>query len=144
MKFGIVVFFIMFYSVLASQEIGSIEKGEHFVKLYKSDNLYSFKYSDIKPKSLKKEYSFSFSNKQHFYSILINGFNNAKGHQIILKTANDTIVKLNYKNIKGELLLFVYQNNLIEKSSGRSTFFSKAQIIELFEGENLRIEVSQN
>jgi hypothetical protein len=133
MKFGVLVFFMLFSLVAISQEIGSVEEDGHFVKLYKSDNLFSFKYSDIKSESFKKEHSFSFSNKQHFYALLIDGFNNNSSHQIILKIANDTIVKLNYKKVKGELLLYVYQNNLIENTSGRRTFFSKAQIMKLFE-----------
>ncbi|MEX1383436.1 hypothetical protein [Lutibacter sp.] len=82
--------------------------------------------------NFKKEFVFSFTDKNNFYSILINGFNNTKGHQIILQTSNDTIVKLNYKKVKGELMLYVYQNNLNSKTSGRSTFFTKKQFIELF------------
>jgi hypothetical protein len=123
---------MFFSSVVLSQEIGSIHEGGHFIKLHKLDNLFSFTYSDAETINFKKEHSFSFSDKNNFYSILIDGFKNSKSHQIILQIGNDTIVKLNYKKNKGELLLYVYQNNLKSKISGRSTFFTKKQITNLF------------
>ena len=132
MKFCVLVFFLFFSSAIFCQEIGSVEESGHFIKLHKFNDIFSFKYSDAESVNFKKEFSFTFTGKNDFYSILIDGFENNKSHQIILQTSNDTIVKLNYRKVKGELLLYVYQNNLNSKTTGRSTFFSKKQIVELF------------
>ena len=132
MRIEFLVIFFMFSSVVVGQEIGSVKNGNHFIKLLKSDNLYHFIYSDIKSGKLNSEKSFHFSNKETVYSILMNGFNTKKNRQIIVKTSNDTIVKFNFKKIKGKLMLYVYQNNLNNNSFGTSSFFNKKQITELF------------
>ncbi len=126
------LFFLMFSSVVVGQEIGSVKQGNHYIKLLKANNLYSFVYSDIKSKNQNSEKAFHFHNKETVYSILMNGFDAKKNRQIIVKTSNDTIVKFNFKKIKGELMLFVYQNNLNSNTFGTSTFFSKKQITKLF------------
>jgi len=132
MKYSVLAFFMFFSSVMLCQEIGSIEEGKHFIKLNKLDNVFLIRYSDVESQNFENEHSFSFADKNNFYSIIINGFKNSKSHQIILQTGNDTIVKLNYKVVKNELMLYVYQNNLKKSTTGRSTFFSKKQIINLF------------
>lgn len=132
MKIRFLLGFLMFSSLIFGQEIGSVKRGGHYMKLLKTNDLYSFVYSDIKVKSPNNENTFQFHNKESVYSILMNGFNTKKNRQIIVKTSNDTIVKFNFKKIKGEVLLYVYQNNLNSNSFGTSTFFSKKQITELF------------
>ena len=128
---------LLFSSVVLGQEIGNIKSGNHFIKLLKNENLFSLVYSDVKPGNLNFENSFYFSNKETIYNIIIDGFLKTKDHQIIVQTNKDTIVKFNYKRIRGEYLLFVYQNNLIKKTYGRSSFFSKDQISKLF-GKHLK------
>jgi hypothetical protein len=132
MKIKFLVIFLMFSSVVVGQEIGNVNRGSHFIKLLKSDNLYHFIYSDIKSQKLNSENSFHFTNKETVYSILMNGFNTEKNHQVIVQANNDTIVKFNFKKIKGELMLYVYQNNLNTNTFGTSTFFTKKQITKLF------------
>lgn len=132
MKIKFLVVFLLISSVVVSQEIGRVNEGSDFIKLLKTDNLYSLIYSDINFEKLHAENSFHFTNKEKVYLILMNGFNKERNHQIILQTNNDTIVKFNFKKIKGELMVFVYQNNLKLNTFGMSTFFSKKQIDRLF------------
>ena len=134
MRFKLLIFFLLFYSVTFCQEIGNVKVGNHFVKLLKIDNLFSLVYSDVKSESFNEEKSFNFPNKETIYSILINGFNRNKGHQVIIQTNKDTIVKFNFKKFDGEYMLYVYQNNLGNNTFGRSAFFTKNQIIKLFGG----------
>ena len=96
--------------------------------------MFSLVYSDVKSESFNEEKSFNFPNKETIYSILINGFNRNKGHQVIIQTNKDTIVKFNFKKFDGEYMLYVYQNNLGNNTFGRSAFFTKNQIIKLFGG----------
>lgn len=132
MKIKLLVVFLLISSVVISQEIGSISEGNHFMKLRKTNNLFSLVYSEVKSGSLYSENSFYFNNRETLYSILMDGFTTKSDHQVILQTSNDTIVKLNFKKINGELMLYVYQNNLKSNTFGMSTFFSKKQIASLF------------
>ncbi|UMB52650.1 hypothetical protein MKD41_09910 [Lutibacter sp. A64] len=134
MRLKFLIPFLLFYSVTFCQEIGNVKVGTHFVKLLKIDNLFSLVYSDVKSVTATQEKSFNFPNKETIYSILINGFNRNKGHQIIVQTNKDTIVKFNFKKLNGEYMLYVYQNNLNSNTFGRSAFFTKNQIIQLFGG----------
>ncbi|REE83286.1 hypothetical protein BX611_0574 [Lutibacter oceani] len=132
MKYKFLVILLFFSSIVFSQEIGCIKAKNHFIKLLKKDNLFSLVYSDVISEKSNSENSFHFSNEETIFNIINDGFKNKKDHQIIVQTNKDTIVKFNYKRIRGELLLYVYQNNLTNNTFGRSTFYSKKQISTLF------------
>lgn len=132
MKYKFLVILLFFSSIVFSQEIGCIKAKNHFIKLLKKDNLFSLVYSDVISKKSNSENSFHFSNEETIFNIINDGFKNKNDHQIIVQTNKDTIVKFNYKRIRGELLLYVYQNNLTNNTFGRSTFYSKKQISTLF------------
>ncbi len=131
MRYYIFFYFILITSFIFGQEIGYVKKGNHSIKLLKSNNLFVCVYSDVNATAFNKENSFNFSNKNTIYEIMMNGFNN-KDHQIFVQTNKDTIVKFEYKRIKGEWMLKIKQNNLDTKTIGMSTFFNKEQIVELF------------
>ena len=76
---------------------------------------------------------FLFPKIESVYNIIIEGFNNNKDHLVIVKAINDTIIKLEYKRLKGVKMVKIKQNNLQTKSFGVSSFFSKEDMITLFE-----------
>ena len=131
MRYYIFFYFILITSFIFGQEIGHVKKGNHSIKLLKSNNLFVCVYSDVNATAFNKVNSFNFSNKNTIYEIMMDGFNN-KDHQIFVQTNKDTIVKFEYKRIKGEWMLKIKQNNLDTKTIGISTFFNKEQIVELF------------
>lgn len=132
MNIKIVLLFLLISSSIFSQEIGRVKNGSHSIKLFKSDSLFSCTYSDVNSKTFKKETSFNFPNKETVYRILMNGFKHKSDHQVIVQTSNDTIVKFEFKNVRGKKMLKIKQNNLLSKTFGTSIFFTKDEIIQLF------------
>jgi len=132
MRILISLIFLLFSLSVFSQEIGSAKNGNHSIKLLKSNNVFSFVYSDANSKIVNDEKSFHFSNLDTMYLIVKNGFEHQKDHQVILQTNVDTIVKFNFKKIKGEKMLMIRQNNLSDKNSSTSTFFTQDEIEKLF------------
>jgi len=124
---------LLFLTTLSfGQSMGEIKKGEHSIKLLKAQNSYSLIYSDVNYETSKIEHCINFSIKESLYKIIMDGFKNVNNHQIIVKTANDTIVKLEYKTIKGKQLLKIKQNNLSVNTFGTSTFFTENEMQTLF------------
>lgn len=132
MQIKLTLFFILVTASIFGQEIGSVKNGKHSVKLLKSENLFSWVYSDINSKTLHIEKSFNFPNKETIYNIIIEGFEKNANHQIIVQTDQDTVVKFEYKKIQGEMLLNINHNNLSNKTAGTSTSLSRQQMIALF------------
>jgi len=132
MQLKILIYFFLISSTLLGQEIGSIKNGNHSIKLLKSNNLFSCVYSDVSSVDFKKEKSFSFPNINTIYTIVMDGFKHHKDHQVIVQTSNDTIVKFEFKMIKGKNMLKIKQNNLDSKTFGTSTYFTKKEIVKLF------------
>ena len=124
--------FLLFASSIFSQEVGSIKKGNHSIELLKLKNTYSMVYSDVNSTSDLLENTIQFSIKETVYEIIMNGFDADEDHQIILKTTNDTIVKFEFRAIKGERMLKIRQNNLGVNTFGTSTFFTKSEMKILF------------
>ena len=132
MQLKILIYFFFISSTLLGQEIGSIQNGNHSIKLLKANNIFSCVYSDVNSVDFKKEKSFSFPNINTIYTIVMDGFKHHKDHQVIVQTSNDTIVKFEFKMIKGENMLKIKQNNLDTKTFGTSTYFTKKEIMKLF------------
>ena len=132
MQLKILIYFFLISSTLLGQEIGSIKNGNDSIKLLKSNNLFSCVYSDVSSVDFKKEKSFSFPNINTIYTIVMDGFKHHKDHQVIVQTSNDTIVKFEFKMIKGKNMLKIKQNNLDSKTFGTSTYFTKKEIVKLF------------
>lgn len=84
---------------MAGQEIGHIKKDNHFIKLNKTKTEFCLIYSDMNSNDLIHKNSFSFSNKETIYKIIMDGFKNNNNHQIYIKVSNETIVKLKYIKI---------------------------------------------
>ena len=124
--------FLLFASSIVAQEVGSIKKGSHSIELFKLKNTYSMVYSDVNSKSDFSENTIHFSIKETVYKIIMNGFDADLAHQIILKTANDTIVKFEFRDVKGQRMLKIKQNNLAVNTFGTSTFFTKYEMQTLF------------
>ena len=124
--------FLLLAGSIFSQEVGSIKKGNHSIELLKLKNTYSMVYSDVNSTSDLLENTIHFSIKDTVYEIIMNGFGSDLVHQIILKTSNDTIVKLEFRDIKGERMLKIKQNNLAVNTFGTSIFFTKAEMMTLF------------
>jgi hypothetical protein len=129
MKFFFVMLFFFISSTVFSQEVGSIIKEQYSIKLFKTVSNYSLTYSDI---STKNENTIHFQNKETVYNILMNGFKSSTNHLVIIKTANDTIVNLEFINTLGKKMLKIRQNNLSTNTSGTSSFFSIDEIITVF------------
>lgn len=129
-KFLMICILISFSSF--GQEIGSIRNGNHTIKLLKSDNLFSFVYSDINSNKPNNEKSFHFPNIDTIYTIVMDGFNYSKNHQIIVQTSSDTIVKFEFKKIRGKKMLMIKQNNLANKTFSTSSLFTQDEIKKLF------------
>ncbi|NOR27777.1 MAG: hypothetical protein GQ540_04525 [Lutibacter sp.] len=127
------IFFFLISSTILGQEIGSVKNGNHSIKLYKSNNLFSFVYSDVNSKAFYTEKSFNFPNIDTMYAIVMDGFNHHKDHQVIVQTNVDTIVKFEFKKVNGKKMLMIRQNSLVSKIVGRSTFFTEDEIVKLFE-----------
>jgi hypothetical protein len=131
MRVVIFMGFLLVSLSISGQEIGHIKNGNHSIKLLKSNNIFACVYSDINKLATIAEKSFNFYDKQAVYEIIMGGFND-KDHQIFVQTNKDTIIKFEYKRVKGEWMLKIRQSNLDSKTIGISTFFNKAQITELF------------
>ncbi|MCF6280439.1 MAG: hypothetical protein L3J14_08845 [Flavobacteriaceae bacterium] len=120
-------------SSILSQEIGKVTTGNHSVSLLKSNNSYICMYSDINSESAKTiDKSFYFPNKETIYNIIMYGFENKNNRQIFVQTNESTIIKFEYKRIKGQLLLRINHNNLENNVIGSSTYLTKKQIKKLF------------
>ncbi len=132
MKINLTLFLILLTASIFGQEIGHVKNGKHSVKLLKSENLFSWVYSDVNSKTALAEKSFYFPNKETIYNMIIEGFEKKNNHQIIVQTDQDTVVKFEYKMIKGEMLLNINHNNLNNKIAGTSTSLSREQLISLF------------
>lgn len=132
MKIKLTLFLILMTSSIFGQEIGHVKNGRHSVRLLKSENLFSWVYSDVNSGTEHIEKSFNFPNKETVYNIIIEGFEKINNHQIIVQTDQDTVVKFEYKKIKGEMLLNINHNNLNSKTAGTSTSLSRKQLIALF------------
>lgn len=132
MKIRLTLFLILMTASIFGQEIGSVKNGKHSVKLLKSENLFSWVYSDVNSKTIHAEKSFNFPNKETIYNMIIEGFENNNNHQIIVQTDQDTVVKFEYKKIRGQMLLNINHNNLSNKTAGTSTSLNRQQMMALF------------
>ena len=127
----LLIFFMVSLSV-NGQEIGSVQRGKHSVKILKNNDLFSFVYSDVNSNSQNTLNSFLFIDKSSLYSLLMDGFESENDHQMIVQMIQDTIVKFEFKNINGRQLLKIKQNNLSTQTFGTSIFFTKDEILQLF------------
>ena len=132
MLIRVFVFFLIISTSVIGQEIGSVYNGKHSIKLLKSNDLYTFYYSDINSKNHITEKSFDFQDKEEVYKIIMDGFENKKQYQIFVQTDTDIVVKFEYVKIKGIRLLKIKHNNLNTKTTGISTFINREQIDILF------------
>lgn len=132
MQIKLTLFLILMTASIFGQEIGHVKNGKHSVKLLKSENLFSWVYSDVNSKIAHLEKSFNFPNKETIFNMIIEGFEKNNNHQIFVQTDHDTVVKFEYKKIKGEILLNINHHNLSSKIAGTSTSFSRQQMMALF------------
>ncbi|WP_299522210.1 hypothetical protein [uncultured Lutibacter sp.] len=132
MQFKTLIFFLLISASCFSQEIGSAKNGNHSIKLLKSNNLFSFVYSNINSEILNDENSFNFPNINTMLQIVKSGFAYHNDHQVIIQTNKDTIVKFDFKKVKGKKMLMIRQNSLLSEKTSTSTFFTKNEIIGLF------------
>lgn len=132
MQIKMTMFLILMTASIFGQEIGRVNNGEHSVWLLKTENLFSWVYSDINSATAPTEKSFDFPNKETIYNIIMEGFDKKDNHQIIVQTDKDTVVKFQYKKIKGEMLLNINHHNLDNKTGGTSTSLSRQQMTALF------------
>jgi len=130
MKIFVPVLFIFFSVHISSQEIGSVKKDNHSIKLVKTPDSYSLIYSDL---YTTNQNAFQFNFKETVYNIIMDGFEKSSDHQIIVQTNNDTIVKFEFKEIKGQKMLKIKQNNLTVQTFGVSAFYTQKDILRLFE-----------
>ena len=136
MHIKLTLFLILMTASIFGQEIGHVKNGKHSVKLLKSENLFSWVYSDVNSKTIHAEKSFNFPNKETIYNIVIEGFEKNSNHQIIVQTDQDTVVKFEYKKIRGEMRLNINHNNFNNKTAGTSTSLSRQQMTALFGKES--------
>jgi len=134
MKIFVPVLFIFFSVHISSQEIGSVKKANHSIKLVKTSDSYSLIYSDL---YTINQNAFQFNFKETVYNIIMDGFEKNSDHQIIVQTNNDTIVKFEFKKIKGQKMLKIKQNNLTVQTFGVSTFYTQKDILRLFGNSNV-------
>jgi len=132
MQMKIILFFLLISCSIFGQEIGSVKNGKYSTKLLKKDHLFSWVYADVNSRIANVEKSFDFPNKETVYNMIIDGFEIKNNHQIIVQTDQDTIVKFEYKKIKGEVRLNINHNNLNSKIAGTSTSLNMEQLRTLF------------
>lgn len=132
MQMKIILFFLLISYSIFGQEIGSVKNGKYSVKLLKKDHLFSWVYADVNSRTWHAEKSFDFPNKETIYNMIIDGFEKNNNHQIIVLTDKDTVVKFEYKKIKGEMRLNIIHNNLNSKTAGISTSLNREQLRALF------------
>ncbi|WP_456424405.1 hypothetical protein [Lutibacter sp.] len=127
----ILIFMFLLSLTSYGQEIGKVNSRNHSIKLLKSNNQFLLVYSDLNSGSFNSR-SFHFPNKNTIYNIIVDGFDAVNDHQVIVKTNNDTIIKFEFKKIKGKKMLKIKQNNLISKTFSTSAFFTKNEILTIF------------
>jgi len=132
MQIKMTLFLVLMTASIFGQEIGHVKNGKHSVKLVKAENLFLWVYSDVNSKAIHTEKSFNFPNKETIYKIIIEGFEKNNNHQILVQTDQDTVVKFEYKKIKGVMRLNINHNNLNSKIAGTSTSLSREQLTALF------------
>ncbi len=132
---------ILFFSLIGfllcpvlsySQEIGRVINDGHSITLLKSNDQYACVYTDVNMSSLYPKKAFVFPNKETLYKIIIDGFINETNHQVYVQTGKKSIVKFEYKIIKGVMFVKINHNNLHNNIIGNTTFLTKDQIDELF------------
>ena len=121
--------FLLATSSFIGQEIGSVKNNNHSIKLLKTPSTYSLIYSDI---NSDNNNILNFQIKETVYNIIMDGFKSNNDHLVIVKTTNYTIVKFEFKEIKGVKMLKIKQNNLPANTFGTSSFFTKPDMIALF------------
>jgi hypothetical protein len=127
----IVVGLLLAVNTSFGQEIGLISNANNYIKLVKSEQVYSLIYSnnDI---GNQVEKQLVFSDLDKVYAIIMKGFEEIKDHQVIIKMSKDTIVKFDFKQVHGTKMLMIQQNNLTTNSYSKSSFFSKEEFHKLF------------
>src|SRR4030065_808827 len=73
MTIKLTLFLILISASIFGQEIGHVKNGKHTVKLIKSENLFSWVYSDVTSKIADLEKSFNFPNKETIFNMIIEG-----------------------------------------------------------------------
>ena len=122
-------FFLLGFT-LSGQELGEIRNGDHLLKLVQDDVRYRLIFSDVKAGETA-ESSFDFFDKDKLYNILLAGFND-KSHQVFVQANKDTIIKLSYKQFRGEWMVMIKQENMDSNTERFSSFFNKTSIQALF------------
>jgi hypothetical protein len=129
-------FFLLFILLqsffIFSQEMGSIEKGEHTLKLFKHNHFYSISFSLDKTDAPKLESAFIFPKKETILRLIESGFKKKNSHQLIVQTSQDTIVKFEFRKFKGNWFLKIKRNNLLNNEIHSSSFFKKEEVLKLF------------
>ena len=120
-------------SSIISQEIGRVVNGSQSVIVVKTNNRFECVYSDVgNSESFNSQKSFIFPFKESFYNIIIDGFESNRNHQTFVQTDEDTIIKFDYRMIKGRMFLKIRHNNLKNNVIGTSISLTKGQIDKLF------------
>ena len=122
--------FLLLGFTMSGQELGEIRNGDHRLRLVQDDMRYKLIFSDVQADETM-ESSFDFIDKDKLYSILMDGFNE-KSHQVFIQANKDTIIKLSYKQLSGEWMVMIKQENMDSNTKRFSSFFNKAAIQELF------------
>lgn len=122
--------FLLFVFSVNAQELAVINNGNHSLRLVQKEKQFALVYSDINEVEMTEK-SFEFFDKQKLYDIILAGFNN-EDHQVYIQANKDTIVKFSYRQLNGEWMVMIKQENMDTETKSISTFFSKSSIQELF------------
>lgn len=122
--------FLLFVFSVNAQELAVINNGNHLLRLVQKEKQFALVYSDINEVEMTEK-SFEFFDKQKLYDIILAGFNN-EDHQVYIQANKDTIVKFSYRQLNGEWMVMIKQENMDTETKSISTFFSKSSIQELF------------
>lgn len=138
----IITFYSFFLPFIVFSQINVIEKSEpviigkvQFIKLEKTDNIYTFTYDNIKYKTISDTKSFSFEDKENafekLYQLIIDGFENLPNNDIMIDLPND-IIWLHFEKNLG-LVSFQFRQ-AINKSDvfAYSVYLTKKQVQKLF------------
>ncbi len=132
MRLNVFIFLLLISSAIFGQEIGTVYNGNYSLKLLKVKHHFEIVYSDIGADAKNLENSFKFSNKESFYDILMEGFAYSNDHQVIVLSDKETVVKFNFRKVAGEVLFYLNHHNLKDHTMGKSTFYKKEHIKQLF------------
>lgn len=108
------------------------QMGKSLISLEKKGNTYIMVYKDMKYSQIDEYKSFSFTDDDNLYDIILNGMETLPEQDIVIELEND-ILHLHFGKTFGKAFVEIFHNvNKIGDVIGKSTWLDKKKLDKLF------------